>query len=303
MQVYSVLIASLVVLGISWVAVRLSRRPSWEQGDPRRSGRVAAVVAILVVGFLAPFSWAQADLGYVRYALQWVGAAQAVVLTTGFVARTWPRPSGSRRQASLEPRAGVTSLPGRVRLLVLSAGVLVVAVLVCGLAADGSQTAITRTWNGQSGSGQPFPGWFGGLPIAVGVAVLLLETWWAVQAVGAIPRGPGHALDDATRLRLLDRILRGALFGTAAGGACVLIPAWMGTNLATQRMRVGAGVAGHEDFPRAPWDWVQDLGLLGCVIGVGLIAIALSAFVRAPEPTPADSGSAAATTANAGTGA
>ena len=66
---------------------------------------------------------------------------------------------------------------------------------------------------------------------------------------------------------------------------------------------VGAGVAGHEDFPRAPWDWVQDLGLLGCVIGVGLIAIALSAFVRAPEPTPADSGSAAATTANAGTGA
>ncbi len=300
MQIYSVLIASVVVLAVSWVATRVTRRPSWEAGDPRRSGRLAAVVAILVIGLLAPFSWAQADLGHVRYALQWVGAAQAVVLTTGLVARTWPRPSGELRQATLEPRAGLDSLHSRLRLLVGSAVLLFVAVLVCGFTADGSDVAVARSWAGVEGAaGTPFPGWFTGLPIAVGVAMLLLETWWAVRAVDAIPRGPAQALDDVTRLRLLDRILRGALFGTAAAGAGVLITAWMGTNQATQLMRVAAISAGHDGYPRAPWDWAQDLGLLGCVAGIVLIAVALSAFVRAAAA--GDATAATEVRSNAGT--
>nr|WP_297428808.1 hypothetical protein [uncultured Actinotalea sp.] len=183
--------------------------------------------------------------------------------------RTWPRPQGPVRRASLAPRPTARLAPRR--LLVVTAGwsaALAVALLVCAVVAQDGQRLVTTVGASIRTAG-PFPGAFYGLPLAAGVALVLLATAAVLRRIARRPPvlEDDPAYDDAARRLSAHRVLRGTqlVVGWSLAGVVVV-----------------AGVALH------------DVGLAGAAAGLlGLgSAVALAALAvavtpgRSPVPAP-----------------
>jgi hypothetical protein len=125
--------------------------------------------------------------------------------------RTWPRAHGSVRRASLTPRPvrGVT--PGWLRGLTTAWTVALGLTLVgCAVVAqDGVRLVATVDVSVRTTS--PFPGAFYGVPLAVGVGLVLLGTVLLLRQVARRPTSVDDdpAYDDAARLLTGHRVLRG----------------------------------------------------------------------------------------------
>lgn len=138
----------------------------------------------------------------------------------------WPRPAwtaevGTPVVAELEPRGVTTFARERVFVLPLTAAImLVLGLLLAGIYSATDEHGLHRVFqrrslsgwaveNGQvsdvqyniSSSG-PFPGWYYGVPMIIGTALMICVVYWSLRRIAAAPRPPSADLFD------LDRSLR-----------------------------------------------------------------------------------------------
>lgn len=241
------LLVPLVALAVLYLVVRLATRhgsASASDGAPqpgyRRAGHpnaeaarrhgalvagtawvLAAVLPQVVLTVAAPFlviaAPAYAPSGSVPASgAVLVGLAPALPGLTYLAVhavgeRTWPRAHGSVRRASLAPRSvrGVT--PRWLRRITAAWAIALAATLAtcAAVAQDGVRLVATVGVSVRTTS--PFPGAFYGVPIAIGIAVVLVGTGLVLRRVArrpaALPDDPAY--DDASRLLSGHRVLRG----------------------------------------------------------------------------------------------
>lgn len=132
--------------------------------------------------------------------------------------RTWPRPTGHLRQATLRRRTLRELAGNRGWGLLVTTAVAVVSLSIFGLTATESgravPTLITPEAAGEGfagGASGPYPGWAYGLPILAAFAVVLGATWLVLRLVAHRPAVAGtHDADDhALRRTSAARILGG----------------------------------------------------------------------------------------------
>ncbi|MHB1065515.1 MAG: hypothetical protein ACYC1Z_13675 [Georgenia sp.] len=191
----------------------------------RRHEDLTALVSLLGVLVTPVPLMAGATTSLVR--LGSPGLVSALSLTIGalvFLAvhyvgeRTWPRPAGHLRQATLRRRT-LRELAGhRGRGLLVTTAVAVVGLSIFGLTATESgravPTLITPEAVGEGfagGASGPYPGWAYGLPILAAFAVVLGATWLVLRLVARRPAVAGtHDADDhALRRTSAARVLGG----------------------------------------------------------------------------------------------
>ena len=111
--------------------------------------------------------------------------------------RTWPRPAGQVRAATLTARSSATTSPRLLRVVTLTwAGALTALLLACGLLGDGTRYSYSYV-TGQdevTSSTGPFPGWPYGLPT---LALAAIAGALTVATLATIRRRPAIATLDA----------------------------------------------------------------------------------------------------------
>ena len=220
-----------------------------------------------------------------------VGIAMTAVAVVA--ERTWPRPTGEVRVASL--RAPMPRSRSSARL---AAGGALLSLVLLGFGAltDSADGRMAQLDWGTGGAGHgPYPGSFYALPILVAGAVLAALTWWGLREVEGRPAlGPGlEDVDTAAREASRARVLRGATFASLVTSGSLLMT--MGSAWASLMRTVrGAGSAGRFDA----WWWacLQWGSLVLIVVGLALALMGVRALVSpgpampagSPSPEPAD---------------
>lgn len=203
----AIIVVIQLVSGATGVMVRDPAAPSVlrRAGWFWRLGMLAALGVLALVATHTPF-------GPRAYGVAPALAGIAFVLAIALGEVTWPTPAGRVRTAEL----GQSRPPAPRRLaLGLAAAFAAVATLVIAggrtAATDGRSVEVHWT-HGAAGAG-PYPGWYYGLPIAVGLAVLGVATWWSLRRIDArAALGEQLREDDwAARTAAKTRTLRGAL--------------------------------------------------------------------------------------------
>lgn len=137
---------------------------------------------------------------------------------------TWPRPTGTVREAELVRRRVADVAPRPQRLLLVTWPALTLAtLLVTGLAASGP-----RTISAPGGDLGPYPGWYYGIPVAVAVLVLVAATEATLRLITLRPAVA--AVAPAWDLHLRRRSARHLLGGVqlALGAQLVVVLALAG---------------------------------------------------------------------------
>lgn len=183
---------------------------------------VAQAVAMATTGTLRFWYWPFAAGRLVGLVPLVAGAGFLLAHVVGEV--TWPRPTGMVRHALLVPRSvrDVTGwrLPAWCAALTV---LLVAATVVGGVTADSSGRTLTRTdhaW--RQVWGNPYPGWYYGVSLLIGVGVLVALTALVLHMlVHRATVGGVHQTDDlALRRRCAGRVLVGVqlVTGTVLAG-------------------------------------------------------------------------------------
>mgnify|MGYP001576123143 FL=1 len=118
--------------------------------------------------------------------------------------RTWPRPAGEVRAATLAVRTTATTSPRTLRVLTITWAIaLVSVVIVCGILGDGNR--YTHSYMTQQGlvtsSSGPFPGWPYGLPTLALTALLCLLAMATLITIRRRPAVPTLSDDEDVALR------------------------------------------------------------------------------------------------------
>ena len=118
--------------------------------------------------------------------------------------RTWPRPAGEVRAATLAVRTTATTSPRTLRVLTITWAIALVSVLiVCGILGDGNR--YTHSYMTQQGlvtsSSGPFPGWPYGLPTLALTALLCLLAMATLITIRRRPAVPTLSDDEDVALR------------------------------------------------------------------------------------------------------
>lgn len=284
----AVLLAAATVL----IAVLAGRRPQPAPSQAAATARqhglmvaglawIAAGGAALAVGPLAPTLARLTDAGSLGTGVVLaLGPTLVALVYLGVHAvgeRTWPRPAGPIRRASLAPRGRVA--PRALTALTVGlAAALVLTLGGTGLTADGGR-ALTVVRPSATMSAGPYPGWFYGAPILLGAGLAALACLLTLRLVARRPAvvdaEPDY--DDASRQLSAHRILRGVQAMLAATEAGVLLTA------ATACHNVGL----------TGWATALNVGALLAVVA-GLVGTVLpgprlpGGAPAAPWATPAD---------------
>ncbi len=176
--------------------------------------------------------------------------------------RTWPRPGGAVRRAALAPREPVAPR-WLLRVTIGWGAALVVALITTGAtSSDGRWLAVAA-----DGTTNLYPGWYYGVPLLVGAALIGVTTRGVLHLVARRPAvvDADPAYDAASRRLSVHRVLRGVQLVLALMVAGVLV------------------VAGAATWNSGP----QTLGTLLLVLGAAAV---FAGFVialvpgRAPQP-------------------
>lgn len=232
-----VVVPALLVGLVLWL---VSRSTSDDGGAPARAARrhellvssvaVLAAVVCTVVLLAQPVAWpGWASAPGVLQAITPFSVALVLCVVRAVGEQTWPRPRGEVRSAPLARRT-IWSLGGaRLRIVLVTAAALAVALVVFGATADPTGRAFATNpvtlpdGSVVSGASGPYPGWPYGLPMLLGLALAVAATF---VALGSITRRPPlHGVparhDDAVRATSAARLL-GAVqlcLGVGLGGA------------------------------------------------------------------------------------
>ncbi|MBO3087712.1 hypothetical protein [Cellulomonas dongxiuzhuiae] len=215
-------------------------------------------------------------------------AGLVALLVAAVGERTWPRPAGAVRRASLARRDVRDVAPRALAGTVLVwSGVLLAVLLATALSAapDGRSVTVRPDAHSTSGAG-PYPGAAYGLPIAAAVLVLLVATYVTLHLVASRPAVAQVSTADDTRLRRAGarRVLAAVQLvvgGTLAG--VLLVTGNALRNAATSGYDVGEGWTTSTD-PLA-----QAFGVAGLVAApvvlVATLAVTGVALARASRAT------------------
>lgn len=308
----AVLVLALLVVVVVVAVTRESRpAPSGAADAARRHAAVVSVLAWLGLATAMVITFSVTSAGPVRLTQ---GVAFGLVPAVGGIAfvgihalgeLTWPRPSGTVRRAALMRRtiADVAPPVPRWALLTWTVG-LVVTLVVSGLVSDNGRR-ITRSVSAAAGSASagPFPGWYYGVPLLAGAAVVLAATAAVLRLVARRPAVVDAEPEWDLGLRRLSahRVLRGAQLVLALTLAGVLAIA----GAAVRSVGSGGVVDGvsHDSAAHAPVGTL--LAALAAVVLVAGVVVALvpgapvarpggpaasattPAFAPAPGPVPA----------------
>ncbi|MCK9795972.1 hypothetical protein M1843_19680 [Isoptericola sp. 4D.3] len=274
------------VAALAWVMARFaSQLPADDGGGSARAARrhetIMSAVALAAAAGCASLLLAQpvmwpgwAPAPGVLQALTPFAVALAFCAVRAVGERTWPRPAGEVRTAPLTRRT-VRSLGGvRLTLVLVTAGVLAIALVAFGVTADPTGRAfatapVTLPDGGTvSGSAGPYPGWAYGAPMLAALAVTLAATLATLTAI--VRRPPLHGVpaphDDAVRATGAARLLGGVqvCLGVALGGTVALGGSAI-RSTGHALLLNGAAPLG--------------LGALGVAVGLTGVAIALASVV------------------------
>lgn len=214
-------IALLLLLG---VAVGVALRPVRSVGPVstseawlaavRHARRVATLAWVVLLGseLLALFGASGMLRGF-GFGLIPVASGMAFLAVLAAGELTWPRPTGAVRRAPLARRGLHDLAPaGLVRLVATWAAALGALLVLCGAAAAGDGRSLTwrLSENASSGAG-PFPGWYYGVPLGLGVLVVLASGTGVLVLIARRPAVSDAAPADDTALRQLSarRLLGG----------------------------------------------------------------------------------------------
>lgn len=238
-----------VVLGVGLVSARgagpAPDRPAVARAAQRHEAVVSVTATVVSVAattavLMAPaMPLSRADEP--RTPLFALGAATAPYLAAVLFClvralgeRTWPRPRGAVRTATLHRRTLRDTGGWRLTVLAGTVGTGVLAVLVYGATAmpDGQRVGTLVTTRGDDlvewGSAGPYPGWYYGVPVAVGLVCVCAAVLLALRTVTRRPPLPHLPAehDDAVRRVAAARVLAGAQLWTGVGiGLTTLVAA------------------------------------------------------------------------------
>ncbi|MDO8107223.1 hypothetical protein Q6348_08450 [Isoptericola sp. b441] len=191
-----------VLLGaLAWDALR-TVTPSQAASRANRHATLASAIGVVLMVVLVTWTVAGISLGVwprdgrVLAVLPVLGGA--VLLAAQAVGQlTWPRPTGSHREAELVARTVADVSPVGPRRMVLGwAGLALVLLVVFGVVADGPRS-LTQWYAGNAA----YPGWYYGVPMSLAVLVLVAATELVQRLIMLRPAVPGVSTEWDLRLR------------------------------------------------------------------------------------------------------
>jgi len=143
---------------------------------------------------------------------------------------TWPRPSGSHREADLVRRgvADVTPVwPRRLGIVWASGALLLLAVF--GVVADGPRS-LTRAAGNYTEAIGPYPGWYYGVPMGLAIIAIVVATGLVLRLITVRPAVAGVSAewDLHLRRRSAAHVTRGVQLVLAITVAGILVAAGWG---------------------------------------------------------------------------
>lgn len=201
-------------------------------------------------------------------------AAVLLCLVRALGERTWPRPRGAVRTAALHRRTLRDTGGWRLTVLAATVGTGMLAVLVYGATSmpDGQRVAtLVTTRDGdlvEWGSAGPYPGWYYGVPIAVGLVCVCAAVLLSLRAVTRRPPLPHLPAEheDAVRRVAAARVLAGAQLWTGTGVGLTMLFASLA--LRSTEHAVGAALSAG----------------VGGVLVLGSVVVAATAVPRPRAP-------------------
>ena len=253
-------VVALPALVIGAAARYFPRRMLDDGGNPARAARLhelTVTIAATLAGFLAlfavlswffriPWPWAESPFfnalfeSLVRVPLPRPAGSGPVIAVAPFVVAisycvaryvgelTWPRPKGEVRTAPLVRRTIWATGGARLIGVLATAGLLAISLTVAGAVGDGSgrglhTAGLVSPYGGLiTTTVGPFPGWYFGIPMLIGLGLSLLTTILTLNLITRRPPltalVPAH--DAAIRRTSADRLLAGVqlCLGLALGG-------------------------------------------------------------------------------------
>jgi hypothetical protein len=191
---------------------------------------------------------------------------------------TWPRPSGSHREAELAPRgvAEVSPLWPR-RLGIVWAGASLLLLGVFALVADGPRS-LTRDAGRYAEAIGPYPGWYYGVPMALAVVATVGATELVLRMITARPAVAGVSAewDLHLRRRSAAHVSRGIQLVLAITVAGILTAAgWGHLSLGHDFMELSPGQYAAEGSSAQRYLGTALLIAALCVVLVGLAGVVL----------------------------
>jgi hypothetical protein len=261
----------------------------------RHAGVVAAIAwgALAVVAAALPAAAPAGAAGGVLLGSVPAAAGTAFLLAAAVGERTWPRPTGARRRASLVPRTARDVAPRALRVALATwTATLLLVLLGTGLTATADGRSVSRTLDAQlTAEAGPYPGPPYAVPLALGALLVAAGAAGVLHLVARRPavEGVSTADDDALRVASGGRVLAGVQLVVGATLAGVLL-------FAGQALRnVAHGAYAVDDV----WTTVTDpltagLGWAALVAAplvalttVALTAVGLARAARATAPAVA----------------
>lgn len=238
-----------------------------------------AAIAVVLLLINVPFG-PRAEVTAAAPAL--IGAAMIAVAIVA--ERTWPRPSGQIRTATLRARRPGSGSRALSWMSAVSGGISVLLLIVARLTDAPGGRALLNTWNGDTVDNGPYPGsqytWvvLGCLLLVGGLTALGLRVVDARPALGTGLEREDDAAREASRVR----VLRGSAFATlstTAGLTFAMTMSWM-------EALVAAKAGDPKAFDALGWGLVQPVGLSLYVAALALMILALKVFLTAGPSMP-----------------
>ncbi len=215
--------------------------------------------------------------------------------------RTWPRPDGQVRRASLHRRSAADVAPAPLRRTAWAwCAALAVAVVALGLTAapDGRTVAVDLPLDAvaraagverHGGAAGPYPGWAYGVPLLLATLAVITAGEGVLRLVAARPLVAATSERDDARLRRVSarRVLAGTQL-VAAGtlGGVLLVAGAAVANVGRPRAWSVGDVAGTAGAPLLVAVGVA-LAVLGAGVGLAGVAVAATALRRAADDAAA----------------
>lgn len=269
-----------MVLGVLVLDARRTPAPSQAAARANRhatlSSMVGVAMLVVILGWMAAdvlFGFARLD-GRVLAGLPAL-AGGCLLAAQALGQLTWPRPSGSHREAELARRRVADLTPAWHRRLVLVwAGAALMLLTVFGLVADGPRS-MTREAGRYTEVIGPYPGWYYGVPMALAIVAVVIATELVLRLITSRPAvaGVGVGWDLRLRHRSASQLTRGIQLILAVTVAGILVAAgWIHLRLGSDHVQLLDGGWASEGSPGQ-----RSLGTALLVAALAVLLVGLAA--------------------------